>query len=70
MAARNRLLRRRIVDMPRDEYAAYQARRSARLARAGLFGAPQPAADDYARRREEDADLIERVYTRDREADR
>ena len=66
MAKRSRAQRQRIVDMPATEHSAYQARRSARLARAGLFGSPQDAADAYAAKRDEDADIIERVYTTDR----
>lgn len=57
---------KRIVDMTNTEHAAYQARRSARLARAGLFGSPQPAADEYARRREADALIYDRLAGRDR----
>jgi hypothetical protein len=66
VSARSRRERQRIADMSSIEHAVYQARRSARLARSGLFGSPQEAADDYARRRDEDADIIERVYTPDR----
>lgn len=56
--------RRRIrhSEMPPVEHAIFHALESADLARRGLFGTPQEAADDYACRRENDAAILTRLY--------
>jgi hypothetical protein len=62
VSARKRLERLRIADLHGADYAVYQARRSARLARAGRFGKPQAAADHYADRRDIDATILIKVH--------